>query len=82
VKKRDSHKVISHEKISCVIEATRQQEGDVYDKATTLLIGLVKGHAFDSGNRRTAVAVTELFLEANGAKSNLKHDPKSPDRHS
>ena len=76
VKKGDIHKVLSREKITAVTIDCRQDPGDIYDKASTLLIGMVKAHSFDSANRRTAIAATILFLKANGEELKLKHDEK------
>lgn len=47
---------------------------DVYDKAVTLLKGLLQRHPFESGNRRTALVVTASFLEINGEELNIAHD--------
>jgi prophage maintenance system killer protein len=41
-----------------------------------LLIVLTKAHAFDSGNRRTAYAAMEAFLEANGKRPAIQVDPE------
>jgi death-on-curing family protein len=54
----------------------REQAGDVYEKAVTLLIGLVRTHPFASGNRRTAYLATISFLEMNGEVETVVHDPK------
>ena len=40
------------------------------------MAGLVQGHPFASGNRRTAFVATRLFLEQNGEKTKAEHDPK------
>lgn len=39
---------------------------DVFTKAAVLLEGLVKNHGFVDGNKRTAIAVTSVFLQKNG----------------
>jgi prophage maintenance system killer protein len=39
-------------------------------------LGLVKGHAFASGVRRTAYVVTLSFLDSNGEHPHVIHDPK------
>lgn len=75
VKKADSHRVASFQKIQEVVKAMQEEEGDVYWKAALLLIQLTKAHAFDSGNRRTAYAATKLFLEANGKALNVEVEP-------
>lgn len=76
VKKADSHRVASHTKLEDVIRNVQGEKGDVYRKASALLIQLTKAHAFDSGNRRTAYAAAKLFLEANGKELNIKVEPK------
>lgn len=75
VKKADSHRVASFQKIEDSLARVQEQEGDVYLKAANLLMSLTKAHAFDSGNRRTAYAATEVFLEANGKKLGIKVEP-------
>jgi len=76
VKRADSHRVASRKKIEDALAEVLEQEGDVYWKAATLLVGLIKAHAFDSGNRRTAYAATKVFLEANGKKLDIDVQPK------
>jgi len=73
VKRADSHRVANRAKLESIVEEVRGLDGDVFEKATCLLVGLTKKHAFDSGNRRTAYTATKLFLEANGEA--LKADP-------
>jgi prophage maintenance system killer protein len=65
VDKRDRHVVWGEDAITAAIDASKRAKGDVYDKAAVLLIELVKGHPFKSGNRRTATAVVADFLRAN-----------------
>jgi death on curing protein len=38
----------------------------IYDQAASYLYGLAKNHAFENGNKRTALAVTISFLRING----------------
>ena len=79
VKKADSHRVASRRKIEAIVATMESLEGDIHEKAACLLIQLVtisKGHAFDSGNRRTAYAAAKIFLHANGEASDTKFDPK------
>ncbi|MBI3034361.1 Fic family protein [Candidatus Woesearchaeota archaeon] len=45
------------------------KEGDIFDKAVTLLKGLIQAHPFESGNRRTAYVVAESFIKLNGGNS-------------
>ena len=58
VKKADSFKVLSHLKITKLLENVETAEGDIYDKAIVLLKGLAQEHPFASGNRRTAMLST------------------------
>lgn len=61
------------QKIQKVLENVESSQEDVYGKAAILLVGLVKAHAFASGNRRTAYAVTKEFLIHNtGSAHTLK----------
>lgn len=66
VMKADRHRTLSEGGIETAIRATKDARGDVYDKATILVIKLVKGHYFDSGNRRTAFEACRVFLKLNG----------------
>ena len=70
VRKADRHGLlmgnVGKAKINQVIADAESEAGDVYEKAAVLLIGIVKAHAFESGNRRTAYAVAVNFLESNG----------------
>jgi death-on-curing family protein len=75
-RKADSHRVASRTKLDAIIWEVRALEGDAFAKAASLLIGLTKRHAFDSGNRRTAYAAAKLFLEANGKTMDVEHDPR------
>ena len=76
VKKADSHRVASRQKIEDALKKVQAEEGDTFQKAAVLLIELTKAHAFDSGNRRTAYAAAKLFLEANGEGLNIEVEPK------
>lgn len=42
--------------------------------AATYAYHLSQAHAFADGNKRTAAAVAEIFLEINGARLNLTND--------
>ena len=70
VHKADRHGVlmgaVGKEKLRSAIEEARSVDGDAYEKAAALLVSLVKGHPFESGNRRTAYAVAVDFVESNG----------------
>ena len=76
VKKADSHRVASRQKIEEALRKVQTEEGDAYWKAAVLLIQLTRAHAFDSGNRRTAYAAAKLFLEANGKTLNIEVEPR------
>jgi death-on-curing family protein len=76
VDKRDRHSVWSEDAIRSALSEARRTDGDVYDRAAVLLMELVKGHPFKSGNRRTAVAVTSYFLSENGQSPVTGGDPK------
>lgn len=76
VKKRDKAMVLSHTKLTEALKECEETEGDIFDKAVTLLAGLVQVHAFASGNRRTAVMATWHFIRINNAKV-IKLDERS-----
>jgi len=76
LKRADSHRVASRQKIEDVLRKVQAEEGDAYLKAAILLIQLTKAHAFVSGNRRTAYAATKLFLKANGKTLDIEVDPR------
>lgn len=61
-------------KIAKVLEEVESEAGDIYEKAAVLLIGIVKGHPFESGNRRTAYAAAANFLESNGFQAANTYD--------
>ncbi|MDA4132440.1 MAG: hypothetical protein OK454_04850 [Thaumarchaeota archaeon] len=58
--------MLSRRKLEDAIEKARSEDGDLYDKASVLLIELVRGHAFASGVRRTGYTATISFLRVNG----------------
>ncbi len=76
VKRADSHRLANRAKLESIVGEVRALEGDVFEKATCLLVGLTKKHVFDSGNRRTAYTATKLFLEANGEELKADPDPR------
>jgi death-on-curing protein len=75
VKKADTPKVLSNQNLDLVIKNCEKNEGDSYDKAVTLLKGLVQKHPFSSGNRRTAFITTKYFIKLNKRKFNITDDP-------
>ncbi len=76
VKKADQHKLLSRGVLENVLQRTGEEKGDVYEKAVTLLIGMLRTHPFASANRRTAYLATKGFLERNGEKTRVAHDPE------
>jgi len=76
VRRADSHRVGNRKKLDSIVNDVRALDGDAYEKATCLLVGLTKKHAFDSGNRRTAYAATKIFLEANGEALKAEPNPR------
>ena len=76
VKKADAPKVLSELKLQNIILKCKNFKGDIYDKASILLQGLVQGHVFASGNRRTALFITIKFLLDNKAKPIIKNEAK------
>ena len=48
--------------------AAAYDKADLIQQAATLLFGLIKNHPWVGGNKRTATALTQLFLKRNGLK--------------
>ena len=44
------------------------ENADLIRQAATLLLGLIKNHPWEGGNKRTATFLTNLFLRRNGYK--------------
>ncbi len=68
MKKSDKSELLSYSKLSSAIEKCKKENGDIYDKASALLIELIKGHPFASGNRRTALISVLDFLTKKKAR--------------
>ncbi len=47
-------------------QAAIYENADIIRQAATLCFGLVKNHPWVGGNKRTATAITEAFLDVNG----------------
>lgn len=77
VKKADSSRVLSRAKISAVLGACKESQGDIFDKAVILLKGLVQAHAFASGNRRTAFLAMKYFLVMNNQRLGVEDKPEN-----
>ena len=73
VRKADQPKVLSREKLKEAINECKKKKGELYDKAASLLKSLIQKHPFASGNRRTAIASVEMFLEDNKLKLRIKN---------
>ena len=76
VKKADRHNVLSKWQIEGAIDSCKVQQGDIYDKGVCLIKGLTQRHSFDSGNRRTAFAVTRQFILDNNQKFDVENSGK------
>jgi death on curing protein len=50
------------------------EQADLVTCAATYAYHLTQAHAFIDGNKRVAAAVTETFIETNGAKLNLSNE--------
>lgn len=48
--------------------AATYENADIHRQASTLLLGLIKNHLWEGGNKRTATFLTNLFLKRNGYK--------------
>ncbi len=72
IKKSDKSKVISFNKITETIEEAKLSKGDTFEKAATLLHGIIRKHPFESGNRRTAFIVAKYFLSQNHSKLSVE----------
>lgn len=51
----------------------------IFEKAAALLHSLVGNHGFVDGNKRTALLVTELFIERSGYELNIPDDYRFDD---
>ena len=76
VKKADSHRILDRKGLEELVVNVEKLDGDAYRKAVFMLVGLIRGHHFASGVRRTAFAVTEVFLQANGNSLNITYEPE------
>ncbi len=64
-KKGDRHEILDMVKIIDVIYDVEELDEDIYFKAAYLMFNVVRGHAFGSGNKRTAYSTVTKFLEKN-----------------
>ncbi len=77
VKKGDRHQLLGPGKLRQVVAECMESEGGIYKKSGILLCGLVRAHAFASGNRRTAFVAAKKFLEMNGNKIGVADSPEN-----
>ena len=49
-------------------QAATYENADLIRQSATLLLGLIKNHPWEGGNKRTATFLTWLFLKRNGYK--------------
>ena len=56
--------------------AAGYEGADLGGQAATLMWGLVRGHPFIDGNKRTALVVTRVFVELNGHTLEMSEDEK------
>jgi len=75
IKKADKHELLSYSKLCNALNVCKTYSGDCYDKAVILLQQLTKSHPFASGNRRTAMLATIIFLRLNDRKVYIKDTP-------
>jgi death on curing protein len=47
-------------------QAASYEQADIHAQAASLLFGFVKNHPWVGGNKRTATALTSIFLRRNG----------------
>lgn len=74
-KKADRPRVLSRTKIMDAVRKCEEAEGDIYAKAAVMVKQLVSGHAFASGNRRTAFIVAKDFVLNNGGSFKIEDTP-------
>lgn len=71
----EKHNLLSRDDISKAISKARDFKDNIWGKAAVLLQELIREHAFLNGNRRTAFAVTKVFLEENGKSLKIARRP-------
>jgi len=66
ITKAESHKLLRPvSNLDSIIKKIRRVKGSIYNKASILLVDLVRYHVFASGNRRTAFSITRQFIWRN-----------------
>ena len=63
--KADRHKMTGSYNLPPVLKEVKSNKGDVYEKASILLRGINKAHAFSSANKRTAYFTANEFIARN-----------------
>jgi death-on-curing family protein len=74
VNKHDRHFVLNLDAIKNAITSAKVRKGDLYDKASVLLVKLIQNHPFKSTNKRTAFVAAMSFIETNSG-SPIEYDP-------
>ena len=69
VKNTDAHGVLKPVAIKNSLRTMLYDPGNLYDKAASLLITLVRNHPFQSGNRRTAYVISKAFSQSQRGES-------------
>jgi prophage maintenance system killer protein len=67
-KRADRHEVLNYDGLLKLMVSIQRSHNHFYAKATMLLIGLIRGHFFASGNRRTALQAVGTFATLNRRK--------------
>ena len=78
-KKKEQHKVLSRRKIEEFVIKLKNYQGSIEDIAAFIILEVsdLKFHAFDSGNRRTAYMLANMFLWKNKTYMIAKRRPKT-----
>jgi len=74
-KRADRHETLNYTGLAKLVAKIHSSRKHFYAKATMLLIGLVRGHFFASGNRRTAVQAVGIYAKLNRRKVYIWHSP-------
>ena len=76
VSRADQPRLLSKNTLREALAKARDADEEVFEAASSLLIGLIRLHPFASGNRRTAYVAVRMFLEINGNQLATSQDPK------
>ena len=67
-KRADQHEILNYSGLVALMQQVQYSRKHFYSKATMLITGLVQGHFFASGNRRTALQAVGSFATLNQRK--------------